>query len=88
MAIPIAKIIEQRSHLVPGKDKIYLGVLAHYSFLIGKLKITEHFFEVPRDYAKPSSGSLRLFARSAKKVEKPAEPEEDDPKKKQLPWLV
>ncbi|KAI9685298.1 MAG: hypothetical protein M1822_004671 [Bathelium mastoideum] len=71
MTIPIAKILEQRSHLVPGK-----------------LRITEHFFEVPRDYSNPSSGTLRLFARSARKAEKSADPEEDDPKKKQLPWMV
>ncbi|KAL9096376.1 MAG: hypothetical protein Q9165_001373 [Trypethelium subeluteriae] len=69
--IPIAKILEQRTHSVPGK-----------------LRVTEHFFEVPRDYGKPEAGTLRLFARSAKKAEKPAAPEDDDPKKKQLPWMV
>ncbi|KAI9710559.1 MAG: hypothetical protein M1820_002695 [Bogoriella megaspora] len=71
MAIPAARILEQRSHLVPGR-----------------LKVTEHLFEVPRDYSKPSAGNLRLFARSARKAEKPADPEEDEPKKKQLPWMV
>ncbi|KAF2815191.1 proline iminopeptidase [Mytilinidion resinicola] len=56
----------------------------------GKLKITEHFFEVPRDYSNPSSGPLQLFARSCQKHEKPAsgpDPEADK-KSAQLPWLV
>ncbi|KAJ4365609.1 hypothetical protein N0V83_008229 [Neocucurbitaria cava] len=72
--IQAAKILEQRSHLVPGK-----------------LKITEHFFEVPRDYSNPASGTIQLFARSAIKAEKPADYDsksETDPKKKQLPWLL
>ncbi|GAB7352212.1 hypothetical protein MBLNU459_g2685t1 [Dothideomycetes sp. NU459] len=67
--IAAAKIVEQRTHLVPGK-----------------LKITEHFFDVPKDYSKPDAGTIRLFARSVRKHESPAEPEDD--KKKQLPWMV
>ena len=54
----------------------------------GKLRITEHFFEVPRDYSKPSAGTLKLFARSARKVDNPADPSEQDDKKKQLPWML
>ncbi|ORX97300.1 proline iminopeptidase [Clohesyomyces aquaticus] len=72
--ISAAKILEQRSHIVPGK-----------------LKITEHFFQVPRDYSNPSAGALQLFARSARKAEKPADYSSstlEDPKKSQLPWLV
>ncbi|KAF2641616.1 alpha/beta-hydrolase [Massarina eburnea CBS 473.64] len=76
--IQAAKILEQRSHLVPGK-----------------LRITEHFFQVPRDYSNPSLGVLNLFARSARKVEKPADfippsstVSPPDPKKEQLPWIV
>ncbi|KAH7393892.1 Alpha/Beta hydrolase protein [Phaeosphaeria sp. MPI-PUGE-AT-0046c] len=72
--IQAAKILEQRSHLVPGK-----------------LRITEHFFQVPRDYGNPASGTIQLFARSALKAEKPADytatPNQDS-KKSQLPWLV
>ncbi|KAF2751803.1 proline iminopeptidase [Sporormia fimetaria CBS 119925] len=69
-----ARIVSQRSHIVPGK-----------------IKITEHFFQVPRDYSNPSSGSIQLFARSARKFEKPANfnpgaPE--DSKKTQPPWLI
>ncbi|KAL2356148.1 Alpha/Beta hydrolase protein [Cryomyces antarcticus] len=71
MAIKAAKIVEQKTQIVPGK-----------------LKITEHFFDVPKDYSKPSAGTLRLFARSARKAENPADPEEEDEKKKQLPWLL
>ncbi|KAF2714169.1 alpha/beta-hydrolase [Pleomassaria siparia CBS 279.74] len=70
--ISAAKILEQRSHIVPGK-----------------LKITEHFFQVPRDYANPSAGTIQLFARSARKFEKPADySSTEDAKKSQLPWLV
>ena len=29
-----------------------------------KLSVTEHFFDVPKDYSKPDSGTIRLFARS------------------------
>ncbi|KAF4536994.1 Alpha beta hydrolase fold protein [Lasiodiplodia theobromae] len=57
----------------------------------GKLKITEYFFEVPTHWHKPDSRPLRLFARSARKAEKPADPtssSEEDESKKQLPWLV
>ncbi|KAH8727083.1 Alpha/Beta hydrolase protein [Phaeosphaeriaceae sp. PMI808] len=72
--IQAAKILEQRSHLVPGK-----------------LRITEHFFQVPRDYSDPASGSIQLFARSALKAEKPVEiasVSNENPEKTQLPWLV
>ncbi|KAF2011598.1 alpha/beta-hydrolase [Aaosphaeria arxii CBS 175.79] len=81
MAIPIkaAKILSQRSHLVPGK-----------------MRITEHFFQVPRDHSNESLGTIQLFARSARKAEKPADynpsPAEksnpDEIKKSQLPWLI
>ena len=44
---------------------------------------------MPRDYSNPSAGTLQLFARSARKVEKPADySSTEDPKKAQLPWLV
>ncbi|KAF1956482.1 alpha/beta-hydrolase [Byssothecium circinans] len=61
----------------------------------GKLRITEHFFQVPRDYTNPSLGTLNIFARSARKVDKPASytPSSSalhptDPKKDQLPLLI
>lgn len=75
MSVPVAKILEQRTHLVPGK-----------------LKITEHFFETLRDYSSPSSGTLRLFARSACKHSTPVdvegETDAEQKKKQQLPWLL
>ncbi|KAF2835872.1 alpha/beta-hydrolase [Patellaria atrata CBS 101060] len=64
-------------------------ILSQRSYPVpGKLKITEHFFEVPRDWSKPSSGNIQLFARSATKVEKPADGAPEDEKKKQLPWMI
>ncbi|MCJ1384767.1 hypothetical protein MMC17_007885 [Xylographa soralifera] len=65
----MAKILEQRSYIVPGK-----------------LKITEHFFEVPVDHSKPDGPQLRLFGRSCEKNEKPVEPAKDEPK--QTPWRI
>ncbi|KAJ9624075.1 hypothetical protein H2203_005523 [Taxawa tesnikishii (nom. ined.)] len=67
--VAAAKVVEQRSHLVPGK-----------------LKVTEHFFDVPKDYSKPNNGTIRIFARSVQKHESPADPK--DNKNKQLPWMV
>ena len=49
------------------------------------MNITEHFFDVPKDYSKPNAGTIRIFARSVRKHETPADPSED---KKQLPWMV
>lgn len=54
----------------------------------GKLKVTEHFFDVPKDYHNPTSGTIRLFARSVRKHETPIEPSEDAAKKPDLPWMV
>ncbi|KAG9912325.1 alpha/beta-hydrolase, partial [Aureobasidium melanogenum] len=54
----------------------------------GKLRVTEHFFDVPKDYSKPDSGTIRIFARSVRKHESPADPSDHDEKKSQLPWMV
>lgn len=44
---------------------------------------------MPRDYANPSLGTIQLFARSARKLSKPADDTTtDDPEKSQIPWLV
>ena len=62
-------------------------VLQHkIDFSAGKLEITEFLFEVPENYVNPKDGVLRLFARSAEKVEKPADSTKDE--KKQLPWCT
>ena len=51
---------------------------------IGKLQVSELFFEVPKDYSKPDDGSLRLFARSVERFENPVELGKDG--QKRLPW--
>ncbi|OOQ85226.1 proline iminopeptidase [Penicillium brasilianum] len=51
----------------------------------GKLRVAELFFDVPLDYSKPSDGTLRLFARSVSRLNKPVEPTKEESK---LPWLV
>ncbi|KAM7208029.1 proline iminopeptidase [Naviculisporaceae sp. PSN 640] len=40
----------------------------------GQLHVTEHFFEVPKNYFRPELGSLKLFGRSVRKHEKPIVP--------------
>lgn len=52
----------------------------------GKLKVTEHFFDVPKDYSKPESGNIRVFARSVKKNEVPIV-SDNSKEKEQLPWM-
>lgn len=51
----------------------------------GKLRVAELFFDVPVDYSKPNGTTLRLFARSVARFNKPVEPTKDEGK---LPWLV
>ncbi|KAF3388994.1 Proline iminopeptidase [Penicillium rolfsii] len=51
----------------------------------GKLRVAELFFDVPLDYSKPSDGTLRLFARSVSRLNKPVEATKEESK---LPWLV
>ncbi|KAI4285244.1 MAG: hypothetical protein L6R38_000781 [Xanthoria sp. 2 TBL-2021] len=52
----------------------------------GKLKISEYFFEVPLNHANPPDGTLRLFARSIERFEKPVGVVKDEAK--ELPWLL
>ena len=49
----------------------------------GRLTVSEIFFEVPKDYDRPSEGTLRLFARSMERFEKPVTPTVEP---KQQPW--
>ncbi|KAK1143321.1 hypothetical protein N8T08_006848 [Aspergillus melleus] len=51
----------------------------------GKLRVAELFFDVPINYSKPNDGTLRLFARSVRRHNKPVQPAKDD---QRLPWLV
>lgn len=57
---------------------------------LGKLKVSELFFEVPRDYSNPTSGTLQIFARSVSRHEKPVVTltKEEQKKEAQKPWLV
>ena len=52
----------------------------------GKLNVSELFFEVPKDYSHPQNGSLRLFARSAERFEKPVDATKKEVK--QPPWCT
>lgn len=52
----------------------------------GKLNVSELFFEVPKDYSKPKNGSLRLFARSVERFEKPVDASKKEVKKP--PWCT
>ncbi|KAF8863464.1 alpha/beta-hydrolase [Acephala macrosclerotiorum] len=56
----------------------------------GKLRVSELFFEVPKDYAKPERGHIQLFARSVTRHERPVIPlsEDEQLKKDQKPWFV
>ena len=61
--------------------------------ILGKLRITEHFFSVPRDHSTPSLGNIQLFARSCQRADTPivpSPPDQSSSEKKQspLPWLV
>lgn len=59
-------------------------------YVPGKLKVSELFFEVPRDYANLDHGTLQLFGRSVTRYDEPAAvaSEEESKKKSQKPWFV
>ncbi|KAB8343091.1 hypothetical protein FH972_022685 [Carpinus fangiana] len=62
-------------------------ILKQSSHLVpGKLKITEHLFEVPLNHASAAAGTVRLFARSATKHTVPAAPPSTPPPSP--PWLL
>ncbi|TVY50629.1 Proline iminopeptidase [Lachnellula cervina] len=54
----------------------------------GKLKVTELVFQVPRDYSNPLLGTLRVFARSVTKHERPAGSVDGKGNSVQKPWLL
>ncbi|KAK6442893.1 hypothetical protein LTR95_000908 [Oleoguttula sp. CCFEE 5521] len=65
-------------------------IVSQNSYLAaGRLKITEHFFTVPKDHSAPSSSSpantLTLFARSVTKAPSAITPSTPPPA---LPWLL
>jgi hypothetical protein len=57
---------------------------------LGKLRVSELLFEVPKDYTNPERGTIQLFARSVGRHEKPAAvpTEEERRKRAQKPWYV
>lgn len=54
------------------------------NILLGRLSVSEFFFEVPKDHYNPNDGKLRLFARSVERFENPVDLSQTEPK--QLPW--
>jgi pimeloyl-ACP methyl ester carboxylesterase len=58
--------------------------------IIGKLRVSELFFEVPKDYSNSSHGTLQIFARSVTRHESPTAPvdEKDLKKRAEKPWMV
>jgi pimeloyl-ACP methyl ester carboxylesterase len=56
----------------------------------GQLHITELFFEVPKNYAQPEAGTLKLFGRSVRKNERPITPlsAADLASKEKAPYLA
>ena len=81
-----AKILGKRTHQVPGKLCKFWRSSGYLDHPLGRLNVSEIFFEVPRDYSNPSKGSLKLFARSVERFEKPV-----DLSKKEVnqpPWCM
>ncbi|KAK3394702.1 Alpha/Beta hydrolase protein [Podospora didyma] len=56
----------------------------------GKLHVTELFFEVPKNYANPEAGTLKLFGRSVTKYDRPIVPPSpsEAAKSERRPYLV
>ena len=52
----------------------------------GRQNVSELFFQVPKDYSNPQNGSLRLFARSVERFEKPVDASKKEVK--QTPWCT
>lgn len=48
--------------------------------------MTEHFFDVPKDYSKPDGGTIRIFGRSARKHDTPIT-QDSSKDKQQLPLM-
>ena len=59
--------------------------ITNSNVFLGKIRVCEFFFEVPVNYSNLTEGSLRLFARSLRRLPDGAEPEKED---RSLPWLL
>ncbi|KKA23673.1 Prolyl aminopeptidase [Rasamsonia emersonii CBS 393.64] len=51
----------------------------------GKFRVAELFFDVPLNYSRPNDGSIRLFARSVRRLVTYPDQERDE---RYIPWLV
>jgi pimeloyl-ACP methyl ester carboxylesterase len=60
--------------------------------ILGRIRITEYLFEVPRDYNNPNSAqTITLFARAGQRISKPADPSlngSSPTQAPQLPWML
>lgn len=82
--IEAAKILQRRlPYRVPGKCMVCFVYTSLK--LSGQLRVTEWAFEVPLSYDKPSE-SIRLFARSAEKVDSSIPGLQADQSAQQKPW--
>lgn len=56
----------------------------------GLLHVTELFFEVPKNHARPEAGTLKLFGRSVRKHDRPIVPlpASEQANKEKLPYMV
>jgi hypothetical protein len=54
--------------------------------MLGKIIISELFFEVPKDYSQPDGRKLRLFARSVERSRNPVDLSKAEPM--QAPWCM
>ena len=83
----VAKLLGKRTHQLPGQHSAAALHHAHDpNLLSGRLNVSELFFEVPKDYGNASKGTIRLFARSVERFEKPVDTSKQDVK--QHPWCM
>ncbi len=91
-AIQAARLLSRRAHVLPGRHPPFdpLFFSARSLTTPGQLHITELFFEVPKNHARPDAGTLKLFGRSVRKNERPIVPlsATDQAAKEKLPYLV
>lgn len=85
----LAKLIEKRTHQLPGQlfpipVPFALSLGRELIIHVGKLTVSELFFQVPKDYSQAGNGNLRLFARSVERFDQPVDITKSEVK--QLPW--
>ena len=85
--------LEKASLFAPGSGDSIQGNMSAAKLLgkrthqmPGRFNVSELFFQVPKDYANPQNGSLRLFARSVERFENPVDAIKKEVK--QPPWCT